>query len=234
MAWNKIFGVFVAGLLLSIVIQPSLGETESVKAEVVEYNGYAMEKRTMRLSMDKIREIIDAKGKEKIDLLEKYGLISDDLDNLNRTSFAFFGNILHMPFILTSFCKINAVYVLGGDYRIGLPITGIKKLFGSSMLSYDFANAAWGTLGVVEVKGLLRSHTMIMVPSFMTNIGFVGVHIHVPMLLDIYHGYSAFTFAIGLGMKSVTFNVLGFFIIGIIIGMAIMGMMQLQQPQQPQ
>ncbi len=228
MAWNKIFGVFVAGLLLSIVIQPSLGETESVKAEVVEYNGYAMEKRTMRLSMDKIREIIDAKGKEKIDLLEKYGLISDDLDNLNRTSFAFFGNILHMPFILTSFCKINAVYVLGGDYRIGLPITGIKKLFGSSMFSYDFANAAWGALGVVEVKGLLRSHTMVMVPSFMTNIGFVGVHIHVPMLLDIYHGYSAFTFAIGFGMKSVTFNVLGFFIIGIIIGMAIMGMM----PQQ--
>ncbi len=234
MAWNKIFGVFVAGLLLSIVIQPSLGETESVKAEVVEYNGYAMEKRTMRLSMDKIREIIDAKGKEKIDLLEKYGLISDDLDNLNRTSFAFFGNILHMPFILTSFCKINAVYVLGGDYRIGLPITGIKKLFGSSMFSYDFANAAWGALGVVEVKGLLRSHTMVMVPSFMTNIGFVGVHIHIPMLLDIYHGYSAFTFAIGFGMKSVTFNVLGFFIIGIIIGMAIMGMMQLQQPQQPQ
>ncbi|MCD6223081.1 MAG: hypothetical protein J7K12_05305 [Thermoplasmata archaeon] len=210
------------------MIQPSLGETESVKAEVVEYNGYAMEKRTMRLSMDKIREIIDAKGKEKIDLLEKYGLISDDLDNLNRTSFAFFGNILHMPFILTSFCKINAVYVLGGDYRIGLPITGIKKLFGSSMFSYDFANAAWGALGVVEVKGLLRSHTMVMVPSFMTNIGFVGVHIHIPMLLDIYHGYSAFTFAIGFGMKSVTFNVLGFFVIGIIIGMAIMGMM----PQQ--
>ena len=61
MAWNKIFGIFAAGLLLSIMIQPSLGETESVKAEVVEYNGHAMEKRIMKLSMDKIREIINAK-----------------------------------------------------------------------------------------------------------------------------------------------------------------------------
>ena len=136
----------------------------------------------------------------------------------NKSSFTFVGNLFHIPFLIASFCKINAVYVISGDAKLGLSIAGIKKFWGSSTLSYDFVDSCWGGLGMVEAKGLARDHMLLMMPGMMMNIGFIGTHVHIPALMDVYHGYSMLTFAAGLGMKSITFNSFGFFIIGLIIG----------------
>ncbi len=242
MARGKIFGIGAAILLMSLFIQPSLAEKNTINTEIFEYNGNGIVgKRMVKLSMEQINELKNGNIEQKMKLLRKYGLIPQNDFNWdkklqkfeNKTSFTFLGDIFHMPFILTSFCKVNAVYVLGGNSRFGFSLTGVKKFFGSSLFSYDAFNVCYGALGVVEAKGLVRSHTMVMVPSFMMNIGFVGVHIHVPLLLDIYHGYSAMTFAIGFGMKSVSFNVLGFFIIGIIIGIGLSGLLQSSSSSNP-
>ena len=235
MAWGKIFGIGVTILLLNMFIQPSLAEKNSIKTEVFEYNGNGIAgKRMVKLSMEQMSKLNNGNIEQKMKLLREYELIpqndfiwEEKLQRFeNRTSFTFIGDILHVPFLLTSFCKINAVYVISGNARIGLPITGMKKFFGSSLFSYDFFEACYGGVGVVEAKGLARTHTLVTVPGFMMNIGFIGVHIHVPMMLDIYHGYSALTFAVGFGMKSVTFNVLGFLIIGVIIGLVIASLIQ--------
>lgn len=75
---------------------------------------------------------------------------------------------------------------------------------------------------MVETKGLLRTHTMAAVASFMALAGFVGVHIHIPFILDLYNGFSAMTFAVGLGMKYINFNLATFSLLSFVVGALLM------------
>lgn len=134
--------------------------------------------------------------------------------------------IFNLPILLNFFCKVDAVYVLSAGARLGFPpIVGLNKLFGSSkILKFDIADACLGAFGMVETKGLLRTHTLSAVASFMALAGFVGVHIHIPLVLDIYNGFSAMTFAVGLGMRNIEFNLGAISLMSGLFGLIIGGM----------
>ena len=89
-------------------------------------------------------------------------------------------------------------------------------------MSLDLVNMCWGALGILETKGLLRAHSLVMVPSILVMSGFVGIHAHIPMLLNVYNGFSAMTFAAGLGPHNIKFNfassMLTTFILGSMLG----------------
>ncbi|HDH81858.1 MAG TPA: hypothetical protein ENF91_02050 [Thermoplasmatales archaeon] len=132
--------------------------------------------------------------------------------------------LLNLPILLNFFCRINALYVISGEAHLGLPpIIGLTKfLGGSGVLSFDLADMCWGAFGMVETKGLLRTHTMAAAASFMALTGFVGVHVHIPFLLDLYNGFSAMTFAVGLGMKYINFNLVTFSLLSFVVGALLM------------
>lgn len=134
--------------------------------------------------------------------------------------------IFNLPILLNFFCKVNAVYVLSAEAHLGFPpVIGLNKLFGSSkMLKFDIADMCLGAFGMVETKGLLRTHTLAAVASFMALAGFVGVHIHIPLVLDVYNGFSAMTFAVGLGIRNIEFNLGAISIMSTLLGLVIGGL----------
>lgn len=110
-----------------------------------------------------------------------------------------------LPILLTFFSKIGAVFTLGGRVRMGFPsYVGMTKFF-RGFRFFDLVDVCWGLFGVVDAKNFLRGHSLVTMPGFMCLAGFVGIHIHIPLLLNIYTGYSAMTFAAGLGFHDVTF-----------------------------
>ena len=133
--------------------------------------------------------------------------------------------LFKIPILLNFFCMVNGVYVLGGSAGLGLPpLLGFLKFFGSTrIVSLDLVDMCWGAMGMLETKGLLRQHTLVMVPSFLFMAGFVGIHIHIPLVLNLYNGFSAMTFATGLGPHSIKFNlassVMTTFILGTMLGL---------------
>jgi hypothetical protein len=149
---------------------------------------------------------------------EKIGLNKDNAGKIQPEYEA--ASIFRLPILLNFLCKINAIYILSGDARIGLPpFAGLIKFFGGSrILSFDLIDMCWGVFGMLETKGILRHHTMAIMPSFMCLAGFVGVHIHIPMVLNIYNGFSAMTFAVGLGPHSINFNLATSTLLGFILG----------------
>lgn len=140
--------------------------------------------------------------------------------------------IFRLPFLLNFFCKVNGIYVLSGNARLGLPpLLGFLKFFGGThILSADVADMCWGALGVLETRGLLRQHSLVMVPSFLFMAGFVGVHIHIPLVLTLYNGFSAVTFATGLGPHHIKFNLASSMLTTFILG-TMLGILFGQAPQ---
>jgi len=222
-------------------------QEKSVKAEITEYTSNGLiEKRVIALSQGEADELksklIDAETfEERFSILKEYGLIlreislenwkegmykkaeamgltkdkSQDITSKYKTI-----GIFKLPLLLNFLCKVNAIYVLSGNARLGLPpIVGLTKFFGSSrILSFDLIDMCWGLFGVLETKSLLRSHTLATIPSFMCLAGFVGMHIHIPLVLDIYSGFSAMTFAVGLGIHGINFNLLTMALLGFVLG----------------
>lgn len=210
-------------------------QEELMKVEVTQYGHDGLtEKRIVTLPQNEVNELrdrlIDTKTiEERFCILKEYGLILKEYsleswkegmyrkaegiglreyEVQNLTSKYEEMGIFNLPVLLSFFCKVNAIYVLSGDVNLGLPpIIGLSKFFGSSrILAFDLVDVCWGAFGMLETKGLLRNHALIGVASFMGMAGFVGIHIHIPLVLDMYNGFSAMTFAVGLGMHSVNFN----------------------------
>ncbi len=127
------------------------------------------------------------------------GLDQQDANNLNDEEAA--GRLLRMPLLLNFFCKVNAAYILSGEAGVGLPpLFGMVKFFGGHRVAqFDLFDVCWGAFGVLQTKTLFRQHSMVTMPSLLGMAGFVGIHVHVPFMLNIYNGYSAITFAAGLG-----------------------------------
>lgn len=112
---------------------------------------------------------------------------------------------VRLPILLTFFCKVGAVYTLGGRVRMGFPsYVGMTKFF-RGFRFFDLIDVCWGLVGVVDTKNFLRGHSLVTMPGFMFLAGFVGAHIHIPLFLNIYTGYSAMTYAAGIGFHDVTF-----------------------------
>jgi hypothetical protein len=210
-------------------------QEELVKVEVTQYSHDGLtEKRIVTLpqnEVNKLRErLIDTKTtEERFCILKEYGLILKErsleswkegmyrkaegmglreYEVQNLTSKYERMGISNLPVLLSFFCKVNAIYVLSGDVNLGfLPIIGLNKFFGSlRVLTFDLVDVCWGAFGMLETKGLLRNHALIGVASFMAMAGFVGIHVHIPLVIDVYNGFSAMTFAAGLGMHSINFN----------------------------
>ncbi len=206
-----------------------------VSAEVTRYGADgSVEKKVISLPSGEAKELKERLVAAKTDdarffILKEYGLISREqslqswkngmlkmAERMGLTesraedassAYAEAG-IFNLPVLLNFFCKVNAIYIISAEAHLGFPpVIGLNKLFGSSkMLKFDIADMCLGAFGTVETKGLLRTHTLAAVASFMALAGFVGVHIHIPFVLDVYNGFSAMTFAVGLGMRNIEFN----------------------------
>jgi len=223
-------------------------QEDFIEAEITEYDSNGIEKRIVSLPMVEVEKLknklMEAETmEEKFCVLQQYGLISqkssmvsweremyekaekmgllDGKQNITPKYEAM--GIFNLPILLNFLCKVNAIYILSGNARLGLPpIIGFTKFFGGSrILSFDLIDMCWGAFGVLETKGLLRNHALTTIPSFMCLAGFVGIHIHIPMILDLYNGFSAMTFAIGLGLHSINFNLVTAALLGFVLGGAI-------------
>jgi len=227
------------------------GVEETLTAEITEYQADgSVVRRVVTLTLSAAEELKEAllesqSQEQRFRLLKDYGLLPEEAglgilqegmaqraeaiglgeDEAYRITVesAKLG-VFRLPFLLNFFCKVNGVYVLSGNARLGLPpLLGFLKFFGgASILSADLVDVCWGALGILETKGLLRQHSLVMVPSFLFMAGFVGVHIHIPPVLNVYNGFSAATFATGLGPHQIKFSLassmLTTFILGTMLG----------------
>jgi len=124
-----------------------------IEVDVAQYSADgSVNKKAVMLTMDEANELkerlISAKTfEDRFFILKEYGLIMKES---------------------------NALYVISGEAHLGLPpIIGLTKFLGSSrVISFDLADMCWGAFGMVETKGLLRTHTMAAVASFMALAGF--------------------------------------------------------------
>ena len=137
---------------------------------------------------------------EKAEIL---GLTKDRADEI--TSWYVRTTNLRLPILLTFFCKVGAVYTLGGRVRMGFPsYVGLTKFF-RGFRFFDLVDVCWGLVGVIDTKSFLRGHSLVTMPGLMCLAGFIGTHIHIPLFLNIYTGYSAIAYAAGIGFHDVTF-----------------------------
>ena len=225
-------------------------DQDYIEVDVTQYGADgSINKKAVMLPMDKANELkerlISAKTfEDRFFILKEYGLIMKEsmkswqkgmYEKASKLGITESGadqikstyeemGLFNLPILLNFFCRVNALYVISGEAHLGLPpIIGLTKFLGSSkVMSFDLADMCWGAFGMVETKGLLRTYTMAAAASFMTLAGFVGIHIHIPFLLDLYNGFSAMTFAVGLGMKYINFNLATFSLLSFIVGVLVM------------
>lgn len=220
---------------------------EKTKAYVTQYHADgSAEQRAVTLSMQAVQTLKDkiteaTTAEQRFLLLQEYGLLSDDVsldawktgmkeraaslgldqhDANNVNDAGTRGRFLRMPLLLNFFCRVNAMYVLSSEAGISLPpLFGIMKFFGGHRIAqFDFFDVCWGAFGVIETKTLFRQHTMVTMPALLGMAGFVGIHIHIPFVLNIYNGFSAITFAAGLGPHNINFNLATMALFGFFLG----------------
>ena len=105
--------------------------------------------------------------------------------------------------MISFFNKVDAVYVMSTRSRIGFPLyRGLLK-FVTRFRFIDLVDLSGGLIGIVNARNVLRQHALVTMPSVLGLGGFVGMHIHIPFILNIYTGFSAVTFAAGLGIHTV-------------------------------
>ncbi len=240
------FSPFGAQANHEIIEEQSSAQDEYVEVEVTQYgaDGYGEEK-AVRLTVNDANtlkeKLVEAKTiEERFSILKEYGLVakaslqnwqSEMYKKAGKMAFTESGaeevksnyeamGLFNLPLLLNFFCTVNALYLVSGERHLGFPpIIGMSKLFGSSgFLRFDIADMCWGAFGMVETKGLLRNYHLTAFASFMALAGFVGVHVHIPFVLDLYNGFSAMTFAIGLGMRSINFNLLTVSLLSFVMG----------------
>lgn len=212
---------------------PSDGRgSNTIKIELTEYRSDGKcETQIVELSMDAAREILKTfqnpqYSMEKFSILKKHGLIPRDtliedwrrgMYDRAKTLGIFPENIqafsqlsrestrLKIPFMVSVLNKIDAVSIISSRIRIGVPpYRGLPKLM-MGFRSMDLFDICGGLVGIINTKNVIRQHSFVAMPSVMGMIGFIGVHIHIPFILNIYTGFSALTYAGGLGIHTVDF-----------------------------
>jgi hypothetical protein len=109
------------------------------------------------------------------------------------------------PILLDFFSRVSTVHIGGGSLRVGLSalIGYLNFLRGWNLPKADFFDVAWGLIGVVDSWGLMNHHSVVTFPGIMCLTGFVGYNIKLPLFVHNFWGYSAMTFAAGLGVHTV-------------------------------
>ncbi len=209
---------------------PSEARDNTIEIELTEYRSDGTcETRVVELSLDAAREILKTfqnpqDSMEKFSILKKHGLIPRDtlledwrrgmydraktLGLLPRDIQAFFhlsmeSARLKLPFMISVLNKVEAVSIIGSRIRIGVPsYRGLLKFVTRSRF-VDLFDICGGLVGIISTKNVIRQHSFMAIPSVMGMAGFVGVHIHIPFILNIYTGFSALTCAGGLGIHTV-------------------------------
>jgi hypothetical protein len=187
--------------------------------------------RVVELSVKAAREIIKTfqnpqDSPEKFNILKKHGLLNRDA-TLNdwrngmcdraKSLGILPGEIqtlfhvgmesarLKVPLMINGFSKVDVVSVIGSRTRIGVPFyRGFMKLF-TRFRFVDLIDVCTGLVGIINTKNLIRQHSFIAIPSIIGMVGFVGMHMHIPLILNIYTGFAALTCAGGLGIHTVDF-----------------------------
>lgn len=225
----------------------TVDDSEKLTAEITEYraDGSVVQNvimLTSTMAQDLKTAILQTHNQEKrLKILRDYGLLPEEINSerwqsgmmqrantvgLNTNDvYEITANsaklgLFKLPFILNFFCKVNGVYILGGNARLGLPpLLGFLKFFGNSrIMTMDLVDMCWGAMGILETNGFLARHSLVMVPSFLIMAGFVGVHVHIPLVVNVYNGFSAMTFAAGLGPRNIKFNFASSLLTTIILG----------------
>ena len=109
---------------------------------------------------------------------------------------------LRLPIMLTFLSHIDAVYLIGNSLRVGCtPVTmALNRLFGWNIKGIDLVDVCWGTLGIINARGMLGTHAFVCMPSYMFMAGFVGYAVKFPLSYHIFSGYAVATLAVGMGI----------------------------------
>jgi hypothetical protein len=109
---------------------------------------------------------------------------------------------LKLPIMLTLLSHIDAVYLIGNSLRVGCtPVTmALNRLFGWNVKGIDLVDVCWGTLGIINARGMLGTHAFVCMPSYMFMAGFVGYAVKFPLSYHIFSGYAVATLAVGMGI----------------------------------
>jgi len=202
----------------------------TIEIEIIEYlSDGSCKTQVAELSLDAAREILKTfqdtqESRETFSILKKNGLIPRDtriedwrrgmydraktLDVRSRDIQAFIqlnreAARLKLPFMVSVLNRVDAVSIISSRTRIGVPpYRGLLKLL-TGFRFVDLFDICGGLVGIINIKNVLRQHSFVTIPNVMGMIGFVGVHIHIPLILNIYTGFSALTFAGGLGIHTV-------------------------------
>ena len=204
--------------------------SNTIEIKLTEYRSDGTcETRVVELSLDAAREILKTfqnpqDSKEKFNILKKHGLIPKDtlledwrrgMHDQAKTLGVLPGDIqtlfqlsretarLKLPFLVSVLNKVDAVSIIGSRIRIGVPFDRGLLKFMTRFRFVDLFDMCGGLVGVISTKNIIRQHSFVTIPSVMGMVGFVGVHIHMPFILNIYTGFSALTFAGGLGIHTV-------------------------------
>lgn len=205
-------------------------DCNTIEIELTEYRSDGTcETRIVRLSLDAVREILKAfqntqDSMETFRILKKHGLIPRDtlLEDWRRGMYERIktlgilpGDIqdflrlnreaarLKLPFMISVLNKVDAVSIIGSGIRVGVPsYRGLLKLM-TGFRFMDLFDIRGGLVGIISTKNVIRQHSFVTIPGIMGMIGFVGMHLRIPFILDIHTGFSALTFAGGLGIHTV-------------------------------
>ena len=205
-------------------------DSNTIEIELTEYRSKgACETQVIELPLEAVREILKTFQKpqgsmETFRILKKHGLVPRDtlledwrkgMYNQAKTLDILPGDIqdffqvnreaarLKLPFLASAFNRVDAVSIIGSRIRVGVPFyRGLLKLM-THFRFVDLFDICGGLVGIISTKNVIRQHSFVAIPSAIGMIGFVGVHIHIPFILNIYTGFSALTLAGGLGIHTV-------------------------------
>jgi len=154
---------------------------------------------------------------EQLSILKEYSLIPEnvntiDLENdmLKKASslginedFIPEKSRIKLPILLKFLKRVSIVFIGGVSLNIGLKfiIRFINLLPFINLPTLDFADFCGGLVGVTTASGLLSNTTLITFPGIVGMIGFIGYRIKIPLLMNIYTGFSVVTFGLGLGIR---------------------------------
>jgi hypothetical protein len=195
---------------------------ELIDVEVIDYKeDGTTETRVVKLNLLEIKnfkkDYLNTKSvDEKLQILQKYKLVSEETSllewkygmlsiakelGINYTQISNLPKI-KAPIMISFLNKIDTVHIGGIAMRIG--ITPILRIINRiipklNLQRIDLLNIYTGLFGVTFSDGLFSSHMMMNLLSVNAMLGFVGTGVKIPLIMNVFAGYSAVTFSMGLG-----------------------------------
>jgi hypothetical protein len=196
---------------------------ELIQIQISEYksNGIIKNKTfslTKNEALDLKKELLNSKTIEnQFTILKEHKLIPEntDIKDLENNMHKKASNLgitediqpertrIKLPILLKFLNKVNIVYLGTGSLNIGLKFIMriINILPFINLPTLDFTNICGGLIGITQTQGILSNNTLITFPGIVGMIGFVGYRIKFPFFINIYTGFSAVIFGLGLGIQ---------------------------------